>query len=129
MRKFGIFLSRKIANRLPDKEINFFIFFPNSKIVQARLVLSGRSLSIFERCFLAVILHDYYVIRPRYKCSQYLNTAPLYARPKPCSRAKFRAKNTGSFRPQRRNLFKQPATCRGEVAWRSRKRPKYFVPL
>jgi len=44
MRKIGIFLSRKIANRLRAKEINFFIFFANSKIVQACLVLSGHTL-------------------------------------------------------------------------------------
>ena len=45
MRKFVIFLSRKIANRLHAKEINFFIFFANSKIVQACLVLSEHCVS------------------------------------------------------------------------------------
>jgi len=41
VRKFGIFLVPKIANRLRQKQLKNFIFFDDSKIVQACLVLSA----------------------------------------------------------------------------------------
>ena len=41
VRKIGIFEGVKIDKSLSYKEINFFIFLADSKIVQAHLVLSG----------------------------------------------------------------------------------------
>ena len=45
VRKSVFFLIDKIANSFLDKEINFFIFLANSRIVQARFVLCGQFLS------------------------------------------------------------------------------------
>ena len=91
MRKFGIFLSRKIAKCLHAKEINFFIFFANSKIVQACLVLSGHFLSIF----IVVVFSGYFARLLRYlpagQSSMCKSTPPVDQR-KRRTRAKFRAK-------------------------------------
>ena len=62
MRKFVIFLLIKIAKCLRDMEINFFIFFTNSRIVQARFVLSGYILSGFW----AVVFSGYFARLLRY---------------------------------------------------------------
>ena len=45
VRKIGIFRVVKICKLLVGKEINFFIFLVDSKIVQAQLVLSGQIIS------------------------------------------------------------------------------------
>ena len=55
--KIRDFFLIKIANRLHTKEINFFIFFADSRIVQARFVLSGHSPSRIIGVWLLFFLH------------------------------------------------------------------------
>ena len=51
MRKIGIFEGVNFAKSLVGKEINFFIFLADSKIVQAHLVLLRQAMSVFSGFF------------------------------------------------------------------------------
>ena len=83
VRKFGKNGEVKIAKSLVGKEINFFIFLVRSKIVQAHLVLSGPSPSVFSGIFWRFFCPPAVFSACRW-CSTYFNTTPLIEGLRPC---------------------------------------------
>ena len=88
MRKWGIFKPAKIDKCLCDMEINFFIFFANSKIVQPPSMLCGYFASGFLRFFWPPAV----LAAPSANPHRTICTIPVGGESPPCRRPKLRAK-------------------------------------